>query len=259
MILRRMHSEFLHCSPEGIPVFEYSSLTPLGNRCIPHMVFGGQILEQLLCCECGATGEPSLNESFTYVIYATELLQYAQEHPKHDFNLLLSMCLKRSSIHLPCPSSSTDRPSTCKGKSYLRAFLMNAPYTIALAIQWTSQREDEKKLNHFMSIISYRLSPTDIFSKQGLPKESLQPYFFRGMVCYYGLHYVSIFQDLSSGTPRFLLFDDARIRVIGRWRDVLTECRRARYQPVLLLYEKDSGTDDIAHLLDNHLDYSSKV
>ena len=229
----------------------------LGNRCIPHMVFGGQIIEQLLCPECGATSEPAINESFTHVIYATELLQYASNNKSHSFNLLLSMCLKRSSIHLPCPSLNSDRPSTCRGRSYLRAYLMNAPYTIALAIQWTSDREDDKKLSQFMSVISYRLSPAEIFSKQGIPKDSVPQYFFRGMVCYYGQHYVSVFQDCSVGRPRFLLFDDARIRVIGQWRDVLAECKRARYQPVLLLYEKDSGTHDIAHLLGSDLDYSS--
>lgn len=63
-------------------------------------------------------------------------------------------------------------------------------------------------------------------------------YLFRGLVCYYGLHYVSIFQEYSPETGnRFLLFDDQKVRVIGDWNDVKTECLKSRYQPVLLLYE----------------------
>jgi hypothetical protein len=62
---------------------------------------------------------------------------------------------------------------------------------------------------------------------------------FRGLVCYYGLHYISIFQESvqEENTVRFLLFDDHNIRVLGNWESVKLECFKAHYQPVLLLYE----------------------
>jgi hypothetical protein len=62
-------------------------------------------------------------------------------------------------------------------------------------------------------------------------------YVFRGLVCYYGKHYVSIFQEYRPGEAQFLLFDDSNIRVIGTWSDVKAECLKSLYQPVLLLYE----------------------
>jgi hypothetical protein len=70
------------------------------------------------------------------------------------------------------------------------------------------------------------------------PTTTSPTYIFRGLVCYYGLHYVSIFHDGSStDTDTFLLFDDQRVRVVGDWNSVKDECVRSLYQPVLLLYE----------------------
>jgi hypothetical protein len=90
----------------------------------------------------------------------------------------------------------------------------------------------------------YRLSDlftvTNQFSgenKEGAKDSSGPTYVFRGFVCYYGLHYVSIFQEYSPGAAKFLLFDDQRIRPLGSWEDVKMECVRSCYQPVLLLYE----------------------
>ena len=203
------------------------------------MVFGGQILDQLVCQECGATSEPLLRSGFTHMIYASELINTARQYPQENFSKLMAVCL-RSSHRLHCPNFESNR---CKSSPKLQAYLLDSPLVMAISIVWQSNQEDVSHLVTLMNTLSYRLFLSQIFSVTS-NEVSPEVFFFRGMVCYYGLHYVSIFQDLSSGTPRFLLFDDARIRVIGRWRDVLTECRRARYQPVLLLYEKDSGTDD---------------
>ena len=60
-------------------------------------------------------------------------------------------------------------------------------------------------------------------------------YVFRGLVCYYGAHYVSIFQGSEAGA--YLLFDDYTVKSIGDWDAVKFKCVRSMYQPVLLLYE----------------------
>jgi hypothetical protein len=97
-----------------------------------------------------------------------------------------------------------------------------------------------------MTLLSYRLEVDEVFSKVS-PNAVNQQYVFRGMVCYYGLHYVSIFRDVSAHTPRFLLFDDANIRVLGQWVDVISEVRKARYQPVLLVYELET-LEEVKHV-----------
>lgn len=72
--------------------------------------------------------------------------------------------------------------------------------------------------------------------------ESNPSYVFRGLVCYYGLHYVSIFQGLEGGHDNFLLFDDHTIKPIGDWDAVKAKCVKSHYQPVLLLYELEKAT-----------------
>jgi len=61
------------------------------------------------------------------------------------------------------------------------------------------------------------------------------------MVCYYGLHYISIFDsgEIIENIHNFLLFDDHTIKDIGDWTDVKEKCIKSRYQHVLLLYELD--------------------
>lgn len=66
-------------------------------------------------------------------------------------------------------------------------------------------------------------------------------YVFRGLVCYYGMHYVSIFQSRNRGLYEYLLFDDQTIKNIGDWESVKTKCVKSCYQPVLLLYELETA------------------
>lgn len=65
-------------------------------------------------------------------------------------------------------------------------------------------------------------------------------YVFRGLICYYGKHYVSIFQSRKVGMYEYLLFDDQTIKVIGDWEAVKDKCVKSCYQPVLLLYELET-------------------
>ena len=69
-------------------------------------------------------------------------------------------------------------------------------------------------------------------------------YVFRGFVGYYGLHYISVFQDKTNAQEgQFLLFDDTNIRMLGGWEDVKRQCIRSHLQPVLLLYELEQSSD----------------
>lgn len=86
---------------------------------------------------------------------------------------------------------------------------------------------------------------TGPFSAPGAPSvlhvDTANPsYVFRGLVCYYGQHYVSIFQSREVGRYEYLLFDDHNIKTIGDWEAVKQKCVMSCYQPVLLLYELES-------------------
>jgi hypothetical protein len=68
-------------------------------------------------------------------------------------------------------------------------------------------------------------------------------YVFRGMVCYYGRHYVGFFASRSieqdgKEMERWFLFDDTRVKRVGTWEEVRSRIERGGYQPTLLFYEK---------------------
>lgn len=193
------------------------------------------------------------------------------------FGRLLQNCMVSLGQH-SCPS--VDEPSMqgrfkCSGKATLHTMCLEAPLSLALSFGWTETRECGDIIQSFLSLIPSNVYLHDIFrgpenwaAEEGMPTQwrsngymsfpmestggdnipsaLIKPptgpsYALQGMVCYYGLHYVSIFFDHSEDNL-FLLFDDQRVRPIGDWSDVISLCVRSLYQPVLLLYELEQGT-----------------
>jgi hypothetical protein len=58
----------------------------------------------------------------------------------------------------------------------------------------------------------------------------------RCLVAYSGHHYQAY--ALVEELGRWLLFDDAAIRLVGGWADVAASMRACRHQPSLLFYER---------------------
>jgi hypothetical protein len=171
----------------------------------------------------------------------------------------------------------------CKGEASVFFFSLDPPLILALSVGWASDRESSEHLLKFYSLISSSIYLNDLFSediissnrkmpsawrsvpsstptnKDNTPvidvvdeKQSLSAlqeqckgpsYVFRGMVCYYGKHYVSIFLDsVTSDEETYLLFDDHRVRPIGSWEQAVKYCVSSLYQPVLLLYELEKNS-----------------
>lgn len=238
------------------------------NKCIAHRVFSSDILEQTHCSVCQDSSEPVMRQSFMHFVYATELLKYARTNTTASFGSLLSGCFTStaSGAALPCPStigtSECADKHVCRGRGVIRIYLLQAPLVLAFSFVWSSAREQAAILTEFLNLISFRISTLELFTSSMSESRSSRPnstsdssnpttsanssssvvndlYVFKGMVCYYGLHYVSIFQDYSTMDEKFLLFDDARIIPIGSWTQVKKYCTRNCYQPVLLLYERE--------------------
>jgi hypothetical protein len=65
-------------------------------------------------------------------------------------------------------------------------------------------------------------------------------YMLRGLICYYGRHYIAILK--SERRRAWLLLDDSRVSVLGPdISDVVAKCVSARYQPTLVFYEQMSS------------------
>lgn len=263
---------------------EASPRCPGPPKCLAHRVFGGCVMEQVQCRVCQATGEPELKDECMHLIYVSELLEAARSDVTSSIpfgNLLRScMCLTSSRCPALLPSNapqstqlntrSPARPTCAVDSATMKAYVLEPSLALALPLVWSQGRETAEVINELLSIVSYSILASELFyvfgdfitptsttgassktdgcsndSSDGQGCGQRHSYVFRGMVCYYGKHYVSIFQEYSPGEPRFLLFDDSRIRCLGNWAEVKAECGRSLYQPVLLLYELEGSYESV--------------
>eukprot|EP00981_Chlorochromonas_danica_P004666 scaffold926_cov166-Ochromonas_danica.AAC.7 len=189
----------------------------------------------------------------------------------------------------------------CGGKASVFFFSLESPLALALALSWNESRQSKEDLYLFYSLLSDRIFLDDLFSDDintgnlhlppvyrcvpdpsrstksssssqtngqmcDIPSRGGPSYIFRGLVAYYGSHYVSFFQVQSSSNKKdgksdlleqseekleelYYLFDDQRVRPIGQWNDVVALCLASLYQPVLLLYELEQsiGNENMAN------------
>jgi hypothetical protein len=83
-----------------------------------------------------------------------------------------------------------------------------------------------------------------VFTIPATDMENGRPtYRFCGVICYYGLHYVSLFarrcqNKKSQNYGQWLLFDDARIHALSNWNAVKAFCVKAHYQPTVVWFER---------------------
>lgn len=273
-ILQQLHVESKPVCPTG------------HHKCISHTVFSGLIIEQSTCHRCLATSEPQVKSDFIHSIYAHELISISrQTKTPLYFGELLKQCLQTH--QRKCPSidmtpSNDPNPDICNQRPIVNCFCLESPLVLGISVVWSNEREAVKSLRDFIELISEEIVLSDLFSipdyssangegtaktlpyldsnKSESKSQSLSidssSYIFRGLVCYYGKHYISIIQELSvsssssaknsTTSPRFLLFDDNLVRVIGDWRAVRDEILKSHYQPVLLLYELRANANGLA-------------
>jgi hypothetical protein len=231
VILEQLHNEHEH-----VCTFGNEPNSNLSTKCISHHVFGSVMLEQTICDVCQTRSEPTMINNFIHNVYATELLETLKNEISHqtppdieskddideniydiEFAKLLKTCLRvqpkgcpsiddydknsvKKNINLN-PSHITSRP-TCLGKGEVTSFCLEPPLGLALSISWPNDHEVADNIQDFLALISYTLNLNDIFEfskNQSGTKTDESTYVFRGLVCYYGRHYVSIFQEYSPG------------------------------------------------------------
>jgi hypothetical protein len=223
--------------------------------------------------------------SFIHQVNAAELIQHARIYASHGRQAPFGYLIRKSSGvgRKECPSVDDEpKPNPlCQSKGNVRLYCLEPPLALAIAIGWSSQNETVEQLKNFYSLISKSIQLNELFrspqshshasdgnnsnsnnnnnasagagttddlstsaSVSKLKTGSVK-YLFRGMICYYGLHYVSIFQEYGSGRSNFLLFDDHTVRSIGSWEQAVDLSLRAKYQPVCLLYELMTNDGDV--------------
>ncbi|RHY73768.1 hypothetical protein DYB38_013140, partial [Aphanomyces astaci] len=196
--------------------------TDCDPKCIGHALFESNMFDMYRCQSCQATSEPEMWKDTLYRVYFAELYQCVANtttsaksfffrsssptanHPsnkEHSFEAVLRTLLNEGPRR-SCPENELTK---CRGSCLVdrykqRAWLMKFPIVFAVSIVWPATTVGGVELKAFANIIPHQLDLGLIFRLGGdaadLPKpESI--YVFRGMVCYYGQHYVSFFKSQS--------------------------------------------------------------
>mmetsp|Transcript_17164 Transcript_17164/g.28704 ORF Transcript_17164/g.28704 Transcript_17164/m.28704 type:complete len:455 (+) Transcript_17164:177-1541(+) len=233
------------------------------TKCLSHTIFGGVFVSQSTCRVCRATNEPAIIEPFFHHASVLALLDCPQAKSRFSFGQRLNVAFRNADV--ACPSTDSSRPlsarfrdqsggrgggrgGVCSGRAEVNLSCLEAPQVLAVSLAWPGDSVPQSTIRQLLQVMEghvwlsevFSATPPDASCSVYQSRSDAERYIFKGFVCFYGMHYISIFQEWNPAANicQYMLFDDSHIRRLGRWEDVKEECVRARYQPVLLLYEK---------------------
>lgn len=205
-------------------------------RCISHVLFECNMVDLHKCQVCGASSEPELWKDTLYRIYVSEV----ELNSANEFDL--SKVMQRIASLAPsraCPDTSDERSKPCSGRTFIERWILKLPMVFGVSLVWESDSTTPTQLKCILRIVAQqRLDLRSMFQFGGEAAQSSNIcYVFKGMVCFYGRHYVSFFY--SSRSQQWYLFDDSKVKAIGSWEAVYNRILKGSYQPTLLFWEKE--------------------
>ncbi|TDH71431.1 uncharacterized protein CCR75_005986 [Bremia lactucae] len=216
-------------------------------QCVAHRLFQMNLMELTICASCGHTAEPVMHTKFLYRVYAYELLTSARTSLETTLEDVLRVEAQSSNVAGTC--DACDAMTPCMKSRWI----LTLPMVFAISLIWSSTRMETQDLYDWMELLAAQRSLNHA-SQQALDlgrifrldlsSKETSVYAFRGLVCYYGCHYVGFFasRSIDDGVERerWFLFDDTRVKLVGTWADVRSRIERGAYQPTLLFYERKS-------------------
>lgn len=266
MLMLRRGQSFLSVDEMSNSTMEDASAIVCAPQCVSHLLFQMNLMEMKSCPSCDATTEPLMNTDFLYRVYASELMRQAPGRTLEEV-----MCLEAQGLSDADDASGITSLYKCENCNrsgmVLSRWMLTLPMVFAISIIWSSDRVQKDEIRVWMELLSNQRRPreedanqqtldmSNIFrlgEDEDRPAVSSQ-YGFRGLVCYYGRHYVGFFasRSIEDGVEqeRWFLFDDTRVKRVGAWEDVRLRIERGGYQPTLLFYErKDLQQDQLEKL-----------
>ncbi|CAI5735743.1 unnamed protein product [Hyaloperonospora brassicae] len=225
-------------------------------QCVAHRLFQMNLMELKVCTVCGHTAEPGMNTDFLYRVYAQELLNSARAGSVGEKQKKVTL---EEALHVV--AQTQDVAGTCDvcergGPRALSRWILTLPMVFSISIIWSSSHVHKTDIKDWMELLSSQCAASnrDAEAQQALDlgrifrldnsTEVSSTYSFRGLVCYYGRHYVGFFASRSLDEngrecERWFLFDDTRVKLVGTWADVRLRIERGGYQPTLLFYERN--------------------
>ncbi|CAI5708381.1 unnamed protein product [Hyaloperonospora brassicae] len=217
------------------------------SNSIPHLVFSHQIYDRYVCGCCNYSSPWDLYSNLVYSTYASDLYTSKYEFMEQMFRRFTA---QETDVASKCKQQG------CGGQLGKERVIRRFPMVFAVSILWATQSATKAQVEGVLNNIGDRLDLAKCFNAAG-PVFRFKgggfrtTYRLRGFVCYYGRHYVALFY--STAHKMWLLFDDSRVLEIGSWDDVVSECLKGRFQPVLLFYElPDQRRDSSVGLFASH-------
>ncbi|KAG7402266.1 Ubiquitin carboxyl-terminal hydrolase [Phytophthora boehmeriae] len=225
-------------------------------QCVAHRLFQMNLMELQVCTACEHTSEPTMNTDFLYRVYAQELLTNSRAGTEQGVKKGVTL-----EEVLQAQAQSQDVAGTCDsceegGRRALSRWILTLPMVFTISIIWSSSHVNKTDIKDWMELLSTQSqgdADSTTESQQTLDlgrifrvdsiSDATSVYKFRGLVCYYGRHYVGFFasRSVEDGVEkeRWFLFDDTRVKLVGTWDDVRLRIERGCYQPTLLFYERN--------------------
>ncbi|XP_057491394.1 uncharacterized protein LOC130777143 [Actinidia eriantha] len=235
-----------------------SDAQPLGSRkcdsdaCIAHRLFEVDIHIKLICQYCGTESRQQKYNSYS-CFFDAGVLRSAKIQKVLYYEIMkcyiLDISFKKLSVllaqtmHAGTPFDElfklvrkkellTCDPAVkgCGKDNNLHHILSICPHVFTLVLGWGTPSES---IDH----ISETLEALSIHVDLGLMFDGLDPghlYSLISMVCYSSQHYICFVYDERE---EWIMYDDAIVKVIGRWDNVILECKKWKFQPTVLFFE----------------------
>eukprot|EP00743_Colponemidia_sp_Colp-15_P012560 GILK01014338.1.p1 GENE.GILK01014338.1~~GILK01014338.1.p1 ORF type:complete len:801 (+),score=115.39 GILK01014338.1:238-2403(+) len=217
---------------------EEAESVPCTPLCVAHSIFWCSFCEQE-SCRCGATSEvqPYDFSTFTFNAYISELFNpesdqfYTVAEYLHKLPAALARTVRTKK------NSCVDTGSDCPFNQTIREmYIMNSPEVFTVGLVWPESRPPIQLMIHLLASLTPVLNLKQIFRSS---VEDPLAYEFRGMVCYYGMHYIAFFRS-NHLFGQWIMFNDSQVEPMGAWNRVVEKCLRERCHPTILFFERCS-------------------
>ena len=127
------------------------------------------------------------------------------EKPPKKINVLVPTKYLHTS-----PSFSHTYQDACKAQCPIVHYLTGAPEVFTVSIVWDSEESTIYDINTVLKIISMNIDLSNIFVVEN--KSITTNYRLRGMICYYGKHYIAFFYNHT--LKQWYVFDDTNVKAV---------------------------------------------
>ncbi|KAK4781982.1 hypothetical protein SAY86_016084 [Trapa natans] len=195
------------------------------KACLVHSLFGMNIFERMNCYNCSLESRHLKYTSFFHNINASSLRTAKEMSAGSSFDDLLDLVERNH--QLACDPDG----GGCGKLNHIHHFLSSTPHVFTTVLGWRKARESPDDIAATLAALSTEIDMSVLY--RGLDPKHI--YSLVSVVCYYGRHYHCF--AYSHDHDRWIMYDDANVKVIGGWADVLAICEKGHLQPQVLFFE----------------------